>query len=75
MTTRPRAGDVAPEAPEVGLGLLLVGRRGDGDDVVLPRVERAGHPADGAALSCGVGAFEDDDQRALALEARLADER
>ena len=34
------ARDVAPEAPEVRLRALLVGRRGDRDDVVLARVER-----------------------------------
>src|SRR5262249_14371679 len=41
---------VAPEAPEVGLGALLLGGRGDGDDGVEARVERRGDAADGAAL-------------------------
>src|SRR5580704_7946492 len=34
---------VAPEPPQIRLRALLLGGRGNGDDTVLPGVERAGH--------------------------------
>ena len=58
MVTPPRARDMPPEAPQVGLRALLLGGRGDRDDVVVARVERAGDAADGAALAGGVVALE-----------------
>ena len=63
MVTRPRARDMAPEAPQIGLGALLLGGRGDRDDLVLARVERAGDAADAAALAGGVVALEHHDRR------------
>ena len=62
----PTGGNVPPEAPQVGVGQLLLGRRGDGDDAVLARIQRLGDPADGAALACRVVAFEYRHQRMLA---------
>src|SRR3954466_14339917 len=55
------AGHVAPEPPEVGPGLLLVGRRGHGVDPEAARVERRRRTADAAALAGGVVALEDGD--------------
>src|SRR3954469_12613635 len=52
---------VAPEAPEVGAGLLLVGGRSDGVDPEAPRVERRRRAADAAALAGRVVALEDGD--------------
>src|SRR3954451_4565097 len=52
---------VAPEPPEVGPGLLLVGRRCDGVDPEAPRVERRRRTADAATLAGGVVALEDRD--------------
>src|SRR6185503_18155425 len=53
--------EVTPETPEVRLSALLLGGRGDRVDVILAGVERARHPADGAALSGRVRALEDRD--------------
>ena len=62
----PVARHIAPEPPEIGPPLLLVGRCRDRIDPVLARVERHGHAADGAALAGGVVPLEDHDQRAVA---------
>src|SRR3954452_15908866 len=52
---------VAPEAPEVGPGLLLVGRGGDRVDPEAAGIERRRHAADAATLAGGVVALEDGD--------------
>ena len=52
---------------------LLLGGRGDGDDLELARVERAAQSSDGAPLAGRVPALEDDDARD-ALVARAAAE-
>src|SRR4030095_960787 len=57
--------DIFPEAPQIRIGALLVGRRGHRHRNVLPRIERAGHAPDRAALAGGVDALEDHDQRTL----------
>jgi hypothetical protein len=44
---------------------LLVGRRGNRHRHVLPRVQRGGDAANGAALAGRVGAFEREDQRPI----------
>src|SRR5581483_4269150 len=59
------ARDPAPEAPEVMLGALLVGRRGDGDHAIEPRVDRRDQPPDRPSLSRRVRAFEEHDRRSL----------
>src|SRR5262249_20879483 len=58
-----RGGQAAPEAPEVRMGLLLVGWSGDGHHAVIAGVHGAREPADGASLAGGVGALEDQDGR------------
>ena len=57
---------VPPEPPQIRLRSLLLGRRGDGDDDVLARIERTRDPPDGAALAGGIRAFEREHQRAIA---------
>ncbi|MCY1412539.1 hypothetical protein D9M71_279500 [compost metagenome] len=47
-----------PEPPQVRLGALFFGRRGNRHYTVLPRVQRCRHAADGAPLAGGVITFE-----------------
>src|SRR3954453_18438851 len=65
---------VAPEAPEVGAGLLLVGGCCDRVDPEPSRVERRRHTADAAALAGRVVALEDRDhgprRKGLAVDPR-----
>ncbi len=49
---------VAPEPPHIGLGALLVGGRGDGDDLVHPGFQGLGDAPDAATLACCVVAFK-----------------
>src|SRR6202521_116240 len=64
--------NVTPEAPQIGLRALFLGRRGDGHGDVLPRIERAGDAPNRAAFAGSVRALEDKDQRMMreALVAR-----
>ena len=62
------ARDVAPESPEVVRVFFLGGRLRDRDDAVVPRVDRAGEAANGAALAGRVPALEGEDDRALGGE-------
>src|SRR5450631_276644 len=62
----PVPGNLAPEAPQVGLRALLVRGRCHRDHAVEARVDRLGDAPDGAALAGGVHALEHHDDRALA---------
>src|ERR1700680_2398640 len=64
--------NVTPEAPQIGLRALFLGRRGDRHGDVLPRIERAGDAPNRAAFAGSVRALEDKDQRMMreALVAR-----
>ena len=55
MVTRPRLGKVPPEPPEVGVGPLLVRRRGHGDDLEVAGVHRGRQPADRPPLPAASG--------------------
>ena len=57
---------VPPEAPQVRLRALLLGRRGERHDAVRAGVERARDPTDGAALARGVRPLEHDQRAHLA---------
>src|SRR6266550_388455 len=63
---------VTPEAPQIGLRALFLGRRGGGHGDVLPRIERTGDAPNRAALAGSVRTLEDEDQRMMreALVAR-----
>src|ERR1700740_3819949 len=62
---------MAPETPQIRLRTLFFRRRGDGYALILTRIERAGDASNRAALTGGIGAFEQDGNR-QALELRLA---
>ena len=47
-----------PEAPQIGLGQLLLGGRGNRHDAVLARVQGRRHTADGTALAGRIVALE-----------------
>jgi hypothetical protein len=53
---------MTPEAPEIVLGSFFVGWRGDGDDLVRPRVQRSSDPPDRATLAGRVQPFEYQDR-------------
>ena len=59
----PGLGNAPPETPEIMMGLFLLRRRGDGHDLVAPRVEAQREPLDVAALAAGVPAFVADHRR------------
>ena len=61
--------ETAPEAPEVVVPALLVGRRRDAVDPVAARVQRRDGPPDGSALAAGVPSLEDEDDRQPAPQA------
>src|SRR3989338_4263424 len=63
--------DMPPETPQVGLGALFLGGRGDRDDVVLARIQRAGDAADRAALAGSIVTLEHGDDGDV-LELRAA---
>ena len=67
------ARNVPPKPPHIGLGTLLFGRRGNGDDLILARIHRCRDAPDAAALARGIRAFKGNDQRML-LEFGMADQ-
>ncbi len=58
-------GDVAPETPQVVVGLLLVGGGRDGNGAIEAGVDGVGEAADGAPFPTGVDPLEDQYQRTL----------
>ena len=52
------SGHMAPESPQVMVGLFLVGGFGDRDDAIVAGIDGAGEAADGAALAGGIPALE-----------------
>ncbi len=63
MVIPPRSRYVPPEAPQIGILALLLGRCGHWHGDVLAGVEGTGDAADRAALAGRVDALEDQDQR------------
>ena len=69
----PAARKLPPKPPQVRLRPFLVRRGGHGNDVIVPRVERRGHPPDRAPLPRRVISLEENDER-LVPERRVARE-
>jgi hypothetical protein len=62
-----------PEAPKVRLDALFLGRRRDGNDDVLPRIQRRRYTPDGAALAGGIRSLEGQDERVVAKRLALGE--
>ena len=60
-----------PETPQIGLGAFFFRGRGNRDDLVLARIDRAGDAADGAAFAGCIVALEDRHHGDV-LESRIA---
>ena len=69
----PAPRDVPPETPQVRLCALFLGRRGDGNALIAPRIQRPRDAANRTALAGGVIALEYRNHRHL-LQTRIAEQ-